>query len=142
MASVNVKTRCRSKCSILGAAAPIPENVLPTVKNVLCHVLWTEKDDENHAPDLNLVARHIEQVWKDASIPVISHQRIVSKMKESMSARKELLKIGLSRRLGSTFLAKKINFIESCDKLFDIAACKCKLYADCNCEKERKVSLS
>lgn len=135
----SVQTRIRTNCLLLGAPGPIPINVLPTIKDVICHLLMTAKNDRKQIPDIVSVAKILEESWKRASIPTVSQLRIIQMINDHLSARKALLKTGKGRRTTPASQEKEKNFIECCNMLFDIAACKCKSFDECVCIKERKV---
>lgn len=132
------------KCPLLGAPYEIPENVLPTIKDILCHILFIENQMNNQPrPCFNSVALRVKNIWLKASIPTISHQRVMFYIKKHYDARRLLLKTCQSSSSDTptpAFKIKKGNFISSCNYLMDISACKCKDFTDCNCPKERKVN--
>lgn len=134
-----LQTRKNTNCLLFGAPGPIPTNVLPTIKDVICHLLMSAKNDRKQIPDTVSVAKLLEETWKRASIPTVSQLRIIQMMNDHLSARKAILKTGKGRRTTPAGQEKEKNFIESCNMLFDIAACKCKSFEDCVCRKERKV---
>lgn len=82
----------------------------------------------------------IENIWKKASIPVVSHQRIVELIRIYHDKYNNLLKVPIKRQTQEGFKKKVSDFREVAEsKLFDIAACKCNFMSRCTCEKDRKV---
>lgn len=135
-----VKTRCEINCPLLGAPAKIPTNVLPTIKDVIRHLLLTAKKNLQQKPDKKNVAKILEDVWIKASIPMVSQFRIIQMMDTYLTTRKALLKVNKKKTTESAQLKAK-QFVESCDLIFDIATCKCQHFDKCVCKREDKVIL-
>lgn len=137
-----VRTRSTvKKCPLLGAPYEIPDTMLPTIKDVLCHILYIENQMINQPrPCFNTVALRVEEIWLKASIPSISHQRVLFYIRKHYNSRRLILKTCQSSAAETlAFNVKKTDFIDSCNSLMDITACKCKDFTCCNCPKERKV---
>lgn len=136
-------TRQAWKCPILGVPSELKPNVLPTIKDVLCHIIFCNKQNITKAynPPFKSVANQVEDIWLKTLIPTISQPRIIFCIKKHYNTRALLLKTSQSTKQESlAFKLKKQKFVDSCDHLFDIAACKCKTFYLCECAKERKVS--
>uniref|UniRef100_A0A6P7F767 Uncharacterized protein LOC114325406 n=1 Tax=Diabrotica virgifera virgifera TaxID=50390 RepID=A0A6P7F767_DIAVI len=106
-------------------------------------------EQENNGTNRNLlvseaseiVAQKVEGIWKSASIPIVSHQRIVSLIKEYQKKRKDLLKPYLKRKDVASYKSKLDVFKKDSLRLFDIAACKCENFNSCSCLKQNKVPI-
>ena len=86
------------------------------------------------------VVRKLKVVWKNTSIPIVSNQRIEQMLKCLHAKYRNKLKPHKSRNGSQAYKAKIETFkLEAQNKLFRIAACKCKLLSNCTCSKERKV---
>lgn len=89
-----------------------------------------------------IVAIDIEKVWLKASIPIVSHTRVLQMIKTYHDKYRNILKLAKSRINNDTFKKKLENFQnESKNSLFDIVACKCVEFSICNCEKSRKLPI-
>jgi len=85
-------------------------------------------------------AQHIEHIWIKASIPVISHKRIVEKIRMLHSNYRNLLKPYKSRQCDPAYTERLKRFATETDlQLFDIAICKCIDFPSCRCKLENKV---
>jgi len=87
------------------------------------------------------VAGNVKRIWFKASIPVLSHQRVVAKIQEYHDKYKLLLKPYKQRQNIVTYLKQVQIFRDDSEKLFDIAACKCNEQIVCCCEKDKKVPI-
>lgn len=84
------------------------------------------------------VATKVTEVWNRASLPTVSHERIVKLILAYNSKYQNLIK-PIKEKM-SPFLQNKINqFQINSKKLFDISSCKCVSMELCSCERARKV---
>lgn len=130
---------------LFGWPEELSHNKLPSYGEVMRHFLWEKKcrkDATGENPPLCELAletaRKTIHIWKKASIPTVSEQRVASKIlqynKSSMSLRKS------GKRESATAREKVTRFREASEKLFDICSCKCSDPDNlCNCKKVNKV---
>lgn len=140
----SVSTRRAKNCAVLGAPSQLKKNVLPTIKDVLLHILYSENQmTKSPRPNFDSAALEVKDIWQSASIPSVSIERIIGLIKKHYNTRRLLLKTAQSH-LPETpkFKLKKETFRSLCENLFDIAACKCKDFHICSCIKDKKVSIN
>lgn len=139
-------TRNAVKCPIFGMAEEIPKNVLPTKADVMRYYQWfrhnlkagQNKKEPSFLQIVTPVARGIEKVWQNASIPVVSRKRIIQLIKNCHDKYMNLMKSYKARKTQNSFNEKLVTFRNSYNVLFDIASCKCDS-SSCHCEKTRKI---
>lgn len=141
--SSNTLTRQATNCPIFGASEEMSENQLPTYKqvmkyyNLIRYRLKLECNSKKE-PSINdiseIVSSKIENLWKKASIPIVSHNRVMQLIKTYHAKCKNLIKS--LKRLSKD---KMQDFHESSEKLFDVSSCKCKDFESCSCPKDQKV---
>lgn len=86
-----------------------------------------------------LVAEKVETIWKKASIPIVSHTRVLQMLRAFHDMYRKLLKPYKGRQNNSNYKKKLTDFAKRNEsKLFDIAICKCSLSA-CSCQQVFKV---
>lgn len=147
--SSGLKTRCAVDCPVFGQPSQLPENVLPTYEQVMKFCAWIRfnkkvtKKEPTFSEISEEVAVKVEQIWNKASIPVVSHTRILQLLQQYHAKYMKLLKPFRSRQNSETYKSKiKCFREEGQSSLFDIAACKCHLLStSCTCDKSRKVPL-
>lgn len=125
----------------------LPEKtiMLPTYEDVIrCFysVRLKLKGDGKKQPEsrkvANIVAQKVQEVWHRASLPTLSHRRIIEMTLQFNNKYQKLLKPVKSRE--TTFLATKLEkFKKDAKRLFDICSCKCANRLSCNCDKTRKI---
>ncbi|XP_050301064.1 uncharacterized protein LOC126739426 [Anthonomus grandis grandis] len=114
------------------------------------YFLWIRHNLEESQVNRNLlvseasevVAQKIEEIWKSASVPTVSHQRIVALIKEYQKKRNDLPKPYRQRKDVPSYKSKIENFVKDSQRLFDVAACKCVDFQKCSCLKPNKVPLN
>lgn len=142
---------CRSreevKCPIFGAPKELSSVQLPTYEDVSKFYLLTrnilkpsKSDKDPTVSEIGeIVAREVENIWKKASLPTISHTRILKLIRTHNDRYLKILKPFKGRQNDQKYQEKLKNFCMECrHKLFDISTCKCPSM-NCKCEKSRKV---
>lgn len=142
-----VKTRRSSTCPLFGTSKDILPSAsqLPTYEDLMKCYLYVRleiKGDGSKQPQsaivANIVASRVEQVWKHASLPTISHERIIKLILAYNTKYQNYIKPIKGKM--SNFLQNKLDTFKTDSKrLFDISRCKCLDFEECSCEKERKV---
>lgn len=131
------------KCPIFGTIQDLKDNVLPTYQEVMKCYEWSRiqikiQSGSNKEPSFSeiaqIVTQRVEEVWQKASIPVVSHNRVIQLLKAYHLKCKNLLKS--LKRLSHE---RKTEFLQQSEFLFDICSCKCKIISQCNCPREVKV---
>ncbi|XP_050309269.1 uncharacterized protein LOC126745454 [Anthonomus grandis grandis] len=143
-------TRSAIECPIFDAPKDLVCSVLPTFSDVIKYFLWIRHNLEESQVNRNLlvseasevVAQKIEEIWKSASVPTVSHQRIVALIKEYQKKRKDLLKPYRQRKDVPSYKSKAEHFVKDSQRLFDVAVCKCVDFQNCSCSKPNKVPLN
>lgn len=144
---ISPKTRKHSCCPVFGAPRKFSEALLPTYEDLMKHYLLervnlkpTRDAKEPTVRDISeKSATVIERIWRKASIPIISHTRVLQLIRAYHDSYRKLLKSCKGRKNEDGYKAKLLAFRnESKKKLFDIASCKC-VRGTCSCSKERKV---
>ncbi|CAH1099223.1 unnamed protein product [Psylliodes chrysocephalus] len=143
------KTRSAIECPIFGEPKDLVCLVLPTFWDIMNYFLWVRHNLEQERVNRNLlvsetseiVAQKIEEIWKSASVPTVSHQRIPALIKEYQKKRKDLLKPHQQRKDVPSYKSKIEAFIKDNQRLFDFAACKCAEFESCSYLKPNKVLL-
>lgn len=144
------KTRSVTECPIFGPPADLSESLLPTWYDVIKCFLWVRHKLEGSGINRNslvsealeIVAKKVEAIWNKATIPVLSHQRIVALLRDYQKKRKDVLKPFKTRQKVASYKTKLETFLSDSQKLFDIATCKCTNINLCSCLKQYKVSVT
>lgn len=145
---LSIKTRKDSSCPIFGYAKDISinalqlpnyEDIMKCFQSVRLELKGCGSKEPSSASIADKVAVKVEQVWTRASIPVLSHQRIVNLILDYNIKYQNLLK-PLKNRKSQTLQDKITAFGNSAKRLFDVCACKCLSFALCCCESARKIS--
>lgn len=140
---ISNNTRKSTSCPIFGAPEEINENQLPTYKqvmkyyNLVRHQLKLENNSKKE-PSINeiseIVSSKVEYLWRKASIPTVSHNRVMQLIKSYHAKCKNLLKS--LKRLSEE---KIQDFHRNSERLFDLSSCKCKDLELCKCSKDQKI---
>lgn len=148
MAKIQVKTRTAMRCAVFGDPAEMSSTALPTYADMMKFYLLIQhkmkptstSKDPTVAEVADKVSNKIEQLWLKASVPIISHKRVVEKVRLYHDKYKNILKPFKSRQHDGSYLLKLRDFnLDASIKLFDIAACKCLESQLCKCAKDKKV---
>lgn len=144
----SMKTRRTVSCPIFGVASEMSSAVLPTYYNVMKLGLWVrhEKKIGKKEPTFSEISkdvtRQVQDIWRKASIPTVSDDRILKVLPLYHAKILKILKPYKGRQKNEAYNAKLESFREEArTKLFDVAACKCD-FVSCNCDKLRKVPLA
>ena len=140
-------TRSSDVCPIFGHGEDLWHRELPTYERVMRFYIFVRNalkkstnKDRSFSEIADKVVKKLKVIWKSTSIPTVSNQRIEQMLKCYHAKYRNILKLHKSRNGSQTYKAKIETFkLEAQNKLFDIAACKCKLLSNCACSKERKV---
>jgi hypothetical protein len=143
-------TRKMVNCPVFGAPKDLADTVLPTNGDILKYYLWVKHDLHLIRPRdavaiiSEKVANKIEELWQRASIPVVSHARILQLIRANHEKYRKLLKPFKGRQKDPSYKRKLQVFREEESvKLFDIAACKCGIEnKSCSCLKSEKVPVA
>ena len=142
----------RIVCPILGAQTRLDDLRLPTKGDVLLHyqcVRFDLRKDEGSKKEpqvqdiLPICCLDIKKIWNCATIPVITDERIMFKLRELHKEYNTILRQPTGRKESPAYLKRLTLFKNDCSNLFDIAACKCHIKDSnnkCHCDLSRKVS--
>jgi len=145
------KTRQLMNCPIFGSPSELSTNMLPTKYDVMRDYLLQKHTlkinptakEPTFSEIAEVVTKRIENLWCKASLPVISHQKILEKMRLCHDRYRNILKPYKSRHQDPKYQAKIDEYIaETKAQLFDISTCKCLDIDFCKCQKDRKVPLA
>lgn len=136
-------TRKMVACSVFGIPKDMSDIVLPTYEHVMQYYALikhqmkpTAATKEPSVSDISeKVAQNIELIWLKASIPVVSHTRILQMIRSYHDKFMKLMK-NIKRKNSKVVAHTFRNDAKS--RLFDISACKC-IFEVCSCDKSRKV---
>ena len=114
MAENTLKTRKATRCAIFGDPAEMRSTVLPTYADMMKVYLLIQHQmkptstskDPAVAEVSDKVAKKIEQLWLKASIPIISHKRVVEKIRLYHDKYRNILKPFKSRQHDESYLLK------------------------------------
>ena len=134
------RTRSATQCDVLGPPAVMPVNQLPTCSDVLrrCNLTRNELKSQNNNKEpsffviAGIVAKKIEALWQKASLPMVSHDRVVQLIKNRHEKYRNLLRSHKRRKGSETHENNTSKFLSKSDALFDICTCKCE-GVSCNC---------
>lgn len=161
-------TRQRQCCPIFGMPKELSGKNLPTYEDMLrscfeesykASLLSLSKKKVEISLIADSVATQIEILYCKASIPMVTHKRVVHKIKTFYDAYKRLKKSYQRDKEKENYKKKVDAFVcEAKSKLFDIASCKCVMTCShacwkkghaldcpvivkCNCEKDKQIPL-
>jgi hypothetical protein len=133
-------------CPIFGPSRELSVNTLPTYEDVLLScfeerkrlmLLSDTKFKVKFPPIAESVAIQVENLFMKASIPTVTHTRVVQMVTSYHEVYYKIRK-SFNRDKDKDFFKKRLEiFITNArGKLFDIAACKCEIMLSCACEKK------
>lgn len=149
--SIKPTTRKATRCPIFGAPSNLSVIMLPTYEDVIKYCLRVRHDLKARigtkvptvAEISAIVASETERIWHKASIPVVSHTRVLQLIRSYYDKYTKRLHAYKGRKTDAKYKQKLHSFrTDSRGKLFDIAACKCMGLKKCSCDKDRKVPLT
>lgn len=132
--------KTRVKDPIFGTSSELYPNVLPTYSDVMRCFLWQRqclKSESDKDPSVLDISKKllidIKKIWQKASLPTISDQQIIQKIKDYNEKCKSLKKNQKSA-YNKKCLEKIEVFKKNSSKLFDISPCKCDDFSKCLCK--------
>lgn len=145
-----MESRSKSyRCPIFGSIGDLKTNVLPTYQDVMKCYEWERqqlknkkisnatklqsKKEPSFSEIADIVTKKVEDIWRKASIPTVTHTRTIQLLKAFHAKCKNHLKS--LKRLSED---KKTDFLRKSEALFDICSCKCSLQL-CSCSRDKKV---
>lgn len=128
------KTRASVSHSVFGRPLmDLPKTELPTRGQIARHVLFVkERKNASNSDAFPIVLETVTSLWKRAGIPTEPAKNINIKLKR-------LMEQGSKQSQYRTLSGKGQLFVDSLDKLFDIAGCQCQDFLKCSCDKDIKV---
>ena len=145
-------TRKSERCPVFGYPAHLSDCKLPTYSDVIKNFLFIRHELRSNSeaakePTVSEIAvilsRKIEAIWAKASLPTVSHQQIVAKIRLHHEKYRNLLKPLKGRKLDNRYASKLSDFArEGNQQLFDVSACKCSDFSSCKCKKEQRVPIA
>lgn len=141
-----VQTRLMWECPIFGHPKVLSDTYLPTYDDVMKYYLYIRHELKPHTSSkeptvseiLDIVIENVEDIWVKASIPTVSRTRMLQMGRAFHDKYRNILRS--KGRKGSKNYDLAVNkFLNEGKRLFDIASCKCKLFSECNCTKDKKV---
>lgn len=139
-------TRQSHRCPIFGLCKGLNGVSLPTYEDVLLCCFeesyqLSVKSETKKNISFSLIAENvafqIEAIYAKASIPIVSHTRVVQMIRSYHDSYYNLRKSYNRDHKKDSFQKKVEKFVtESKSKLFDIAACKCQMIYTCQCGKK------
>ena len=130
-------TRGKCTCPVYGISNELQTNQLPTVQQIMQFYSFTR---DNKPYNLKMsevikdVANNVISIWTKAGIPTVSAIRVRQKIENLREDLRVILKKKDDLKLAAVATAK-----QESKSLFDIAACHCADFSDCNCAREFKV---
>ena len=144
-------TRKVLNCVVFGSPSQLRFNMLPTYEDVMRYYICIKNGlklnaggrEPKVADICETVTRQVERIWIKASIPAVSHTRVLKLLRSYHDRYMKLLKPYKARRKQETYQKQLTDFqTKAKATLFDIAACKCDDIDNCKCDKSRKVPLN
>ena len=129
------KTRKDICCPVFGEPQKLKGNMLPTYYDIIKYYLWVRNDllcinngkDPSIKEVCEIISVDVKKLWEKASIPIVTHQQVVSRLILYYNKYKSMKKLRDETK-------KKEFYNEALKKLFDIAICKCTLRKLCKCQ--------
>jgi len=146
MSLSKINTRNEQKCPVFGYSCKLPTNVLPTYRDMMKHYNYIKQNIKTERPKeltvteiAETVAADVKSLWQKASIPIVSHTRILKLIRCAHDEYRNIMKPYKGRKSDGKYLLKLRTYAEkSTETLFDIAACKC-VPGSCKCPKQNKI---
>lgn len=146
MLTKRVETRLQWDCPIFGYPKVLSDTYLPTYDDVMKFYLYVrhelKPDISSKEPKvseiLDIVMEKVENVWVKASITTVSRTRMLQMGKAYHDKYRNILRSKGRKGTEHYDLAVE-KFLNDSKRLFDVASCKCKLFSECKCKKDKKV---
>jgi hypothetical protein len=127
MSQFKIKTRKSFKCPVFGYASSLPTNVLPTYTDVMRHyhqIKQTLEAEGNLAPTVSQISStcsfEIESLWAKASIPIVSHTRVLNMIRTFHDEFRAIMKPYKGRKNDKKYLEKLQIFRKKLAKNYSI----------------------
>lgn len=141
-----IKTRLKLEYPIFRHPKELSELSLPTYCDVMKYYLFVRHELKPEATSkeptvseiLDIVMNKVETIWLKASIPVVSKTRMLQMGKTYHDKYRNILR-SKGRKGTERYDSIVTSFLNESNRLFDVAACKCKIFSDCKCQKEKRV---
>lgn len=121
----------------IGTPKILNENLLPTYKEVLNHIIFVKTNGSKNP--IELCADRVQSIWNKTGIPIVSRARIIQLLRSYYSLFLNLKNSPFRVNPSEQYKQKKQKLLRKCTHLFDICACKCEDIANCACTEERKI---
>lgn len=139
-------TRQHLECPLIGVPADFKSNLLPSKGDVLKCYLWTRYNlkppNSGKEPTVfeisNVLSDKVLSLWQKASIPTITRKRVLQLIKTHHDKYLKLLRYPEVKK-NNSYKIRVQEFQAENTRLFDISACKCEIFEQCSCDKEKKV---
>lgn len=134
---------------IFGTLKDFVESQLPTYEDVIRYYLDVRrsmglesgmKKEPTFTAIADVVAGKIEALYEKASIPIVSHTRVIQMLNVYHTKYTKLMNELRQLNRCPGLQNKADEFRTATRKLFDLASCKCSDFDICKCPKEKKVS--
>ena len=127
------RTRAAARHCVLGESiSELPQIELPTKLQIAKHFLHLKETKySGHKELVPVICQSVIKIWDRAGIPQQPLKTIKTKLSRLMEECSETTKHAETD--------KSKMFVQSLDKLFDIASCQCKNFDECACEKDKKI---
>lgn len=135
-------------CPLFGNPKDLTDFQLPTYEEVMRCCSFERRKlgvdlGGNKEPPFSIIADNVAKkiaiLYTKASIPTVSHARIVQMINAYHKKCREVKKGLYSAHRSPALKKRSDDFKTSACRLFDIAACKCVDFESCLCPKERKI---
>ena len=108
-------TRKAVKCPVFGSPSQVSENELPTYKDVIKFYLFVRNSlkasSTSKEPPVAVIAERVcvkvEEIWRRASIPVVSHKRVIQLLRSYHDKYMKLLKPYKKQLMGPHSLSRE-----------------------------------
>ena len=137
MTVMAVVTRAKLTCPVYGIACELTSHQLPTIHEVMKHYSFVRTQRSKTVKSSDIVAQvadNVNDVWIKASIPTVTIQRVKQKIESLHQNVRSLLKRKGEAKDAGILLAQQEGL-----SLFDISACQCLDFNNCNCPKQCRV---
>ena len=145
--SVSKRLRAeRTDCPVVGKPQPMKNDQLPLVSDILRAYLYANCDPYSTVSakqppwksTREMLCSQVEDIWKRASIPIVSTRRIHQMLDKWKDKFRNILRPYKQRQSEISYNNRLVAFRDECLKLFDVASCKC-LAAVCHYPADQKV---